>query len=82
MLKSLIQELRQKMEIMKHKMEDSEATMNQFTEINKNYTSEIKIQKRMNSKLKNEIEYSNTKLKEAEMMLEKEKEATESVWDK
>jgi chromosome segregation ATPase len=46
-------------------------------EINSNYTSEIKIQKRINIKLKKEMEYVTTKTKDLESVVEKEKEKNE-----
>lgn len=60
-------------------MEDTELKLRQLQEINSNFTSDLKIQKRIRSKLKKELEVSEERRKIAETEQESGKQRLELV---
>jgi chromosome segregation ATPase len=70
-------ELQEALKAAQKRIEESELKVKQLHEINSNYTSEIKIQKRINIKFKKELEYVTIKAKDLENVVEKEKEKNE-----
>jgi hypothetical protein len=75
----ICQDLTNAMKELQRKYEESQLKILQLRDINTNYTSEIKIQKRINSKLKKEMEVVSEKAKFMEEGLEKERAKTEQV---
>lgn len=67
------------MEEVRSKLEEAHNKIIQLTNINDSFTSEIKIQKRINSKLKKEIEFINTKSNDLESALEAERNTVSLV---
>lgn len=61
------------------KLVETQSKVQQLRDINGNYTAEVKIQKRINSKLKKEMEVMCEKAKIFEGSLENEREKTELV---
>ena len=67
------------MKELQRKYDESQQKILQLRDINSNYTSEVKIQKRINSKLKKEMEVVSEKARSTETTLEKEREKAELV---
>ena len=67
------------MKELQRKYEESQIKNLQLRDINTNYTSEIKIQKRINSKLNKEMEVGTEKAKNLELLLEKERAKADEV---
>lgn len=67
------------MKELQRKYEESQQKIQQLRDINSNYTSEVKIQKRINSKLKKEMEVASEKARSMENSLEKERAKSEQV---
>jgi DNA repair exonuclease SbcCD ATPase subunit len=62
------------------KLEEAQLKIQQLHDINGNYTAEVKIQKRINAKLKKEMDVVSDKAKSLETDLEGEKEKNEMVY--
>ncbi|KAK6093521.1 hypothetical protein MT418_006132 [Batrachochytrium dendrobatidis] len=71
--------LQRELENTKSELEQSTTKIHQLQEINANYTSDIKIQRRIQNKLKKEFEFSELKRKQAEEIVENEKRLLEQV---
>nr|KAJ3422477.1 hypothetical protein HK105_007856 [Polyrhizophydium stewartii] len=71
--------LQRDVEALRRQHEEALAKMKQMQEINTNYTSDLKIQKRIQNKLKKELEVSELKRKQAEEAVEAEKQKYEMV---
>ena len=67
------------LKVAQRKLEEANLKIQQLHDINGNYTSEVKIQKRINAKLKKEIEVATDKVKHMETVLESEREKNETV---
>ncbi|KAL5036907.1 hypothetical protein RTP6_004421 [Batrachochytrium dendrobatidis] len=71
--------LQRELENTKSELEQSTTKIHQLQEINANYTSDIKIQRRIQNKLKKEFEFSELKRKQAEEIVENEKRLLEQA---
>lgn len=60
-------------------LEESNVKVNQLTDVNAAFTSDIKIQRRIQSKYKIELEISETKRKQSESDLEEEKKRSDEL---
>ncbi|KAL2913632.1 hypothetical protein HK105_206792 [Polyrhizophydium stewartii] len=74
--------LQRDVEALRRQHEEALAKMKQMQEINTNYTSDLKIQKRIQNKLKKELEVSELKRKQAEEAVEAEKQKYEMAANK
>eukprot|EP00842_Homolaphlyctis_polyrhiza_P005658 jgi/Hompol1/6093/HPOL_000353-RA len=66
----------------RHQLEETHIKLKQLQEINTNYTSDLKIQKRIQSKLKKELEMSEMNRKQTAEALEAEKQKLELAANK